>query len=301
MSPARDVENTIVQLVRARQLPDLRAMWLRAMDHPVYRRLADEMKVMDVPNEEIERWRDFERTSVRKAELWWVSTDMRDLMAIAASSMPDEPLLITDPPSPHGLVVFERPARLSAEPGHRARDFSAIRWGFMRLAGSGEKAIHIGLMGMYEALPFRWAPLTSSGWSIGEPSDDSHHIPDGIPRHGVVQQRRMLKTLWTLTGQFLTSDAVMSLDRATHRRMVRQDLEPDPVRIVELRRRRSAHDGDGGEGHRDYSHRWMVSGHWRNQYLPSVKTHRLQWIAPHVKGPEDKPLVLKETVRAWRR
>jgi hypothetical protein len=51
----------------------------------------------------------------------------------------------------------------------------------------------------------------------------------------------------------------------------------------------------------DWSHRWVVSGHWRHQYLPSCGTHRQQWIASHVKGPDDKPLVVRDEVTYLRR
>lgn len=40
----------------------------------------------------------------------------------------------------------------------------------------------------------------------------------------------------------------------------------------------------------EWSHRWIVSGHWRNQWYPSSGTHELTYILPYVKGPDDKPL-----------
>ena len=53
------------------------------------------------------------------------------------------------------------------------------------------------------------------------------------------------------------------------------------------------------EGSVSWSHRWLVNGHWRNQWLPSRAAHRLQWIAGYVKGPASKPLVVKDRVTAW--
>jgi hypothetical protein len=44
----------------------------------------------------------------------------------------------------------------------------------------------------------------------------------------------------------------------------------------------------------DWSHRWVVRGHWRKQWYASTKTHDLIWIAPYIKGPDDAPLVVKE-------
>lgn len=76
------------------------------------------------------------------------------------------------------------------------------------------------------------------------------------------------------------------------------------VRVVDVRehdepeREASA---DGVRKYRPYDHRFIVSGHWREQaYGPNHSERRRQWIAPFVKGPRDKPLVLKDTVRVWR-
>jgi hypothetical protein len=63
--------------------------------------------------------------------------------------------------------------------------------------------------------------------------------------------------------------------------------------VVTLRAFAEQH-GEPGEGSVDWTHRWIVSGFWRNQYLSKVKGHRVQWIDPYVKGPADKPLVLKD-------
>jgi hypothetical protein len=61
-----------------------------------------------------------------------------------------------------------------------------------------------------------------------------------------------------------------------------------PVRVVTLRRQQAG----GGEaaGTVEWGCRWIVSGHWRNQYLPASGGHRPTWIGAHVKGPDSKPL-----------
>ena len=57
-----------------------------------------------------------------------------------------------------------------------------------------------------------------------------------------------------------------------------------------------------GEDRRAWTHRWIVRGFWREQpYGPDHALRRRQWIPPYVKGPADKPLIAKETVRIWRR
>lgn len=36
-----------------------------------------------------------------------------------------------------------------------------------------------------------------------------------------------------------------------------------------------------------------------NEWLKRKEERRLVWVAPSIKGPEDLPLVIKETVRTW--
>jgi hypothetical protein len=70
----------------------------------------------------------------------------------------------------------------------------------------------------------------------------------------------------------------------------------DTVRIICLRRaEHKPTAGDSGQTV-EWSHRWMVDGHWRNQpHGPNHSLRKLTWIAGHIKGPDDKPLVVKST------
>ncbi len=49
----------------------------------------------------------------------------------------------------------------------------------------------------------------------------------------------------------------------------------------------------------EYKNRWWVRGHFRAQWYPSKKAHKVIWIAPHMKGPEGAPIL--EKVYAVRR
>jgi hypothetical protein len=60
------------------------------------------------------------------------------------------------------------------------------------------------------------------------------------------------------------------------------------VRVVTLRRSESA--GHGDSANKEWACKWIVRGHWRQQYYPSTSEHRPKWIDPYVKGPDDKPL-----------
>lgn len=58
------------------------------------------------------------------------------------------------------------------------------------------------------------------------------------------------------------------------------------IKIVQLRRT-EAHEEVSESGTVDWSCRWVVNGHWRNQ--PYKHERKLIYILPYVKGPEDKP------------
>ena len=66
------------------------------------------------------------------------------------------------------------------------------------------------------------------------------------------------------------------------------DREPT-VGIIKLREMARRHE-TGESRVVEWSCRWLVRGYWRNQWYPSHKYHRPKWIAPYLKGPEDKPL-----------
>ena len=53
-----------------------------------------------------------------------------------------------------------------------------------------------------------------------------------------------------------------------------------------------------GHANTDHDHRWMVSGHWKQQpYGPNSSLRKRIWIAPYVQGPADKPLVITDHVK----
>lgn len=179
-----------------------------------------------------------------------------------------------------------------------------------------------------------WIPLRRSAWMRDQavtdwPWDDDHggsgganaelHYGDssaprqyfdneGQPTFGpedhyfhAFDDRRILAALFTLLTQPGIADKeVESFDRSTVRRAKRVGIKDDSagVQVIRLRRPSGSHDHGDGEPTR-YSHRWIVDGHWRRQPCGvGKKDRRLIYIAPHVKGPDDKPLKDVTKIRA---
>lgn len=64
------------------------------------------------------------------------------------------------------------------------------------------------------------------------------------------------------------------------------------LKVVTLRRMEADRPAGGEYQHRDWQWKWIVDGHWRNQWYESEQLHRRIFIESYVKGPDDKPLKL---------
>lgn len=69
----------------------------------------------------------------------------------------------------------------------------------------------------------------------------------------------------------------------------RYKTHDDAIQEVLLRRlkRKETRDGQGVE----YQYQWTVAGHIRNQWYPSTQEHKMIFIEPYLKGPEDAPMM----------
>lgn len=64
------------------------------------------------------------------------------------------------------------------------------------------------------------------------------------------------------------------------------------VVVYTLRRAKEAR-YEGPEREVRWTHRWMVGAHWHTYHYKDGSTKQ-KWIAPYVKGPDDKPLIVKK-------
>jgi hypothetical protein len=113
----------------------------------------------------------------------------------------------------------------------------------------------------------------------------------------------VLWSLWAMLRDRIAVTETRNAPRPSVRRWERRyGQPPEPIIVVTLRRPEGHHCEDSPGSSVDWTHQWIVDGHWRNQpYGTAHSLRRLQWIAPFIKGPEDKPLVVKEKIHAWTR
>ncbi len=126
--------------------------------------------------------------------------------------------------------------------------------------------------------------------------------PDDFSEEHIGPIGQILAALAFLASPFVLS-GLESLPRSMRREAAKEPSQwgnPDQFQshIVSLRHpmvRRHPQAGKDGDELvvTDWQHRWWVSGHIRAQWYPSLGSHKLIFIAPHLKGPEDKPLLEK--------
>jgi hypothetical protein len=96
------------------------------------------------------------------------------------------------------------------------------------------------------------------------------------------------------------------------RRAAARTFQEEPTRLVnviELRRPSSRELSDGDGGGIDYSHRFIVRGHWRKGHWRKVRTKageadryiKQTWVGSYEKGDPNLPLIIKERVWVWHR
>jgi hypothetical protein len=107
-----------------------------------------------------------------------------------------------------------------------------------------------------------------------------------------------LSALVFLQQRIMTTSEVAP-DRATRRRTEREGLSVAKVRVVQLRRRESSV-SSGEHSPVEWAYQWMVGGHWRQQYYPSIQQHKTIRIFPYTKGPADKPFRADTAARVFK-
>lgn len=238
-----------------------------------------------------------------ESTLWWVSPEMCDVVDVARTSLPpDYRLHPSDVPDPSGLLFFAKPMPgIDTFRPDTPMYISAMQW-FPAMRPTGEHILAIAIWTQAVNTFKLWGMVGINYWPLNEPLSNGWSVPaDEEAGRGVEsgdEDRGRLLATWLLSTQSNVSTVEnMHADRATRRRCQRAGL-PSTVRVVNLRRPKSHSNGDGSTTV-DWSHRWIVSGHWRNQpYGPQRSLRRPVWIAPHIKGPEDAPLIEKTVVKA---
>lgn len=226
--------------------------------------------------------------------LYYVAPDMTELAAAAGSTLPVAQLGAQIMPSATGFIMFD------GELGTLLDDD-----GTYSVAGAVWRHDNEEHVDVYPLIEMSGALMTTPQWllwPIGSDNPAGYANEDGNLDAGTYEGEPIIRTVlaaWLLMQQSIAWTESTQPDRPTSRRLKRAGLPVSPVTIVRLRKLvRADEENEGGELVA-WSHRWLVNGHWRQQWYPSAQEHRPVWISPYVKGPDNKPFLSKTRVMAW--
>lgn len=127
-------------------------------------------------------------------------------------------------------------------------------------------------------------------------------LADGDTPQPHTNTHRYLHALWLLLNQTITKTEDEYVRKTALKRAQRIGL-PGRVTVVTLRRTVASR--NQGESLVEWSHRWIVRGHWAWRKCGAEHPHAQEyekgwrvrvWIGLYEKGPEDKPLIVTEKV-----
>lgn len=254
---------------------------------------------------------DLMATHLRAADLYWISDDMTALAMHAGEQLAAARWATADRPSPIGLAVFDGGlGMVDVAPGVNA-PVQALAWG----PGPDSTLIVWHLMNgpeLFAGLPgvnVSRVPQLLAVREVRLPVTADPVSLDDLPaREGLRPNRAITAALaasWHLMQQPQLADRMVQEPGRADARSLRRAGMPDAgVTLVALRRQYTPADRnpDAGSDGRRYRHRWVVSGHWRNQaHGPGRSLRRQTWVPSYVKGPEGAPLLSTEKVNVWRR
>lgn len=300
-----------------------RQMW----DTPRFREivLADSIPLTNPTREDVDHAISIlstERMILGSDDIFFVELDMHRLILAAMETFEPEPLLSTDLIVPQGYVRLPEPIEVPSVAdspegfvGHNADDdegyvpqHSAFGWKRLSLESKTPREDPVPMAGDGVMLTYfhtkddrdslnRLMPGLYPGRYIGWPLKDT--IDDEqleIAWHPAYLYPRVF---FRLVMQRLTEVSVLPAPpRAIRRRHERAGYKLPRYSVVRLRRpKRAATDhNEEREAAWRLSYRTITRGHWRQQWYPSLQTHRQIWIDEFIRGPEDAELVIKPRV-----
>jgi hypothetical protein len=241
-------------------------------------------------------------------DLYLVSDEMTEVTRAAALTLPAFAIEREDFPSEKGLIVFHHPTCTMKNSKGEVADLVAATWwmGFDRGAwgvwfcfyedrDGGKLAPSVANGPAIRAANKTLMPrLLWQNYCLVPLGED---FSSGL---AVVPMIPHVLSAFLLMQQPLASREKVRPLPADSRRASRVGITDTSVTVVKLRHLKSAFE-HGVARPREWRHRWIVRGHWRNQWLPSRAVHRPTWISPHIKGPDEMPLKVTEKVNVWAR
>lgn len=269
-------------------------------------------------------------------DICWMTTEMMDLVQTAMADFdPTEEVTVDDIFLPSGFMVLPH-AFYSKDVNDKTLAWRILQWKLIDplvvVVNDNEEGYGYTYDLSFEGKPEAGVRFMQMSWTWDE-DDWNAEYPELIEElrargenwgiaHATAIPLRFMNNKHEMSGegdrradwllfwrvaQRLMSERIVTKEhrvagRAARRDAKRFDMPPPLLRVIELRRPRQDRDGEEREqSTREYTHRWIVRGHWRSQWYPSQGRHKQKYIGAYVKGPEDLDLIVKQRVWNWDR
>lgn len=276
-----------------------------------------------------------EASKMALAAPFFVTGEMTDLLLHAAQSFPETEFHPSDLPATQGFVLLQKSVP-TIDLHHKPLPWRAFAWMPYSHSGRSEdpdswNGIHLSLYAHRDDDPQRdeaqieglndphgtLSLVHETPWQFGTTHRTKENFMGGMEANKDISLsdeafESVMEMLQTIHAFFLLCQQKIGFpqDTMATRPVRKRAMQTNPlnrpipdVKVITLRRYRDDDDRevDPEMRGREYSHRFIVNAFWRRQWYPSEQRHKPKWIAPYVKGPKDKPLVIKDTAYLWRR
>jgi hypothetical protein len=255
---------------------------------------------------------ELEAKKLMMAEPIYVNQEVKQLIEAAAPTFEPEVLRVEDVfPTLYGFMVFPEAFIVSDGRGKKIA-FRALCWGpidkehnqlpqTMRgISPQDAGGIFLTVYSHKDDFPLEDYPITegdlggtrvpSLTLSHVSPWHFDQKLPIDVNLSGLSEVLKIAQVAWRLARQTITTPVERQLPKHFRKRAVRSGLSSD-VTLIRLRHLAPRANGEPGEV--EWQHRWIVRGHWHTYHYKDGTTRQL-YLAPYVKGPDDKPLKVTE-------
>jgi len=236
-------------------------------------------------------WRD-QIHVIESADPYYISSAICELLDSSLDSLPELTLDDVRVPTPAGWVYYALPQRVAELPKSLSH-IVGFTWFRDETAPNALELIFY----TRDIDTGKLIPLTRRSWLAGHTWREKPRLQDLGPlephrqeiESSHVNMCRCAAAFLAFIAQPLAVTQRIEVSRSTRKRLQHTGLTLEPlVKVITLRRRE--YSTRPGSRPVDWSCRWVVRPHWRNQYYPSRKAHKPKLIPSYIKGPEDKPL-----------
>jgi hypothetical protein len=287
-------------------------------------------------HEQAERFTERIHYSLGRAHTYFVAPNMTDMITWAAASLDQtDAFRFDEVPTEEGFAYFPKPIEITDIRGkvmlihavlwvpliYKYEDDGPTEFGYAFYSWNDGRnqpdVIAQEIMAQYPEHVSRFGywgfvGITSvtDGQRVGPETigiteeERERIISEGDTPSEITNIIRFMHAYFLLLNQTITDVSEAEIGRQFAKRARRAGL-PDRVTVVQLRRTDS---NSHGETDVEWQHQWLVRGHWRWQHVS--ENHPLAepdgkggyvarvWVRPHLRGPEDKPLLVTDKVYA---